>query len=270
MKTFKSFSTKVLDDGKGFILKSKHCGYALATIKHKNEEGIPIRKLGVSLCHGCLVGCAYCFTKSIKDYGFFWHSDILEQVDFLVKQDRHNPYYSKMKTKVSFKQMGDPLTNQNNTIEAIKSIHEKYPDFSFVVSTSGPKIKSKYVSFFRDLSKLDCDIRLQFSCHTTSDIERKKLSPEWPMMSFKEIATQTRKWNKGLVTLNFVMIQGYEYSADKIIKLFSPDDVFIKINYIDVNKFTNRLKLVDYRDSMYDFINGLKKDGFRIGFRCKG
>jgi adenine C2-methylase RlmN of 23S rRNA A2503 and tRNA A37 len=62
--------------------------------------------------------------------------------------------------------------------------------------------------------------------------------PKFPILSLEEIAEIVDRWTKGRVTLNFVIMKGFTYSAYRIQELFHQDKVFIKINYVDTNSFT--------------------------------
>jgi adenine C2-methylase RlmN of 23S rRNA A2503 and tRNA A37 len=86
-------------------------------------------------------------------------------------------------------------------------------------------------------------------------------------MSIEEIAEVSNN-SVHPVTLNFVMFDGFEYSADKIISLFNPHKVFIKINYIDRNTFTDALDLRDSpKKKVMAFYNKLARRHFSMAFR---
>lgn len=271
------YEVKVLDDGIGF-LSYTHDGYqVLSTLKNIKSE---LPKIGVSLCSGCAVRCKFCFTNGYQKFRTLTVQEIINQVKMVIAYgQRHKIIYTGIvrigdwifppRIKISMKQMGDCLLNPFNTIEAIETIAKIYPAFVFVVSTSGPKLQTNK-EFFKRISKLDADVNLQFSLHTTSDKERKILCSAMPMMSLKDISRITRK-PFSFTTLNFVMFDGFEYSIDKIAKLFKTTNTFIKVNYIDKNTFTEHSKLKDMPESkVKTFTKQLGKYGFKWDFRGKG
>lgn len=270
-----TYEAKTLDDGIGFLSHTEDGCPMLSTFKIKYL----LPKIGVSLCSGCGVKCIYCFTNGYQRFRPLTVPEITGQVEMVMN---HCKRFELMKyiggfrvdkgfavpqqpIKISFKQMGDPLLNPGNTIGAIIDLLSMYPRVegtkkpyaTFVVSTSAPKTK-RNKKFFDDLNDLNCDITLQFSLHTTSDKERDKLCPAMPMMSLEEIA-KVANASRHPVTLNFVMFDGYEYSAKKIKDLFRPFEAFIKINYIDRNTYTDANNLKDLAlDKTQKFIDQLK------------
>ncbi|MFC1622605.1 radical SAM protein [Patescibacteria group bacterium] len=265
MKHLRLQQVKTLNDGQGLVsYTTKDNLIVLSTNKilEDAQDRKVKRKIGVSLCSGCGIGCIYCFTNQLKHFRPLSVSEIIEQVKMILEQSENKRIFDEV--KVSFKQMGDPLLN-SNVAEAIQLLHQQYPDFNFVVSTSGPKINQH---LFGDLQNLGVNIRLQFSCHTTSDKERRFLSPNISMMTLEEISQVVNSWNDGLVTLNFVMLKGFEYSADKLRQIFNPDQIFIKVNYLDDNSQLKKHGLSDMpEEKILNFTQALQRDGFQYAFR---
>lgn len=250
---------KTLDDGIGFVTYT-HEGYPiLSTFKPSKREG-QLPKVGLSLCSGCTVGCTYCFTRGYKAFKKLTSTEIINQ--FYTVKDQLQ--FDDKPFKVSFKQMGDPLVNPTNTMVALFCLRQIKPEYDnlihFVVSTSAPKTPLND-RFFQNLNDFHAKVNLQFSLHTTSNEERARLSPHMPMMLLEEVAKVASQSIKP-VTLNFVMLDGYEYSSEKVNILFDPDKVFIKINHLDVNTYTEASGLKDMNpDKVKEFTDGLK--GFK-------
>ena len=220
----------------------------------------------MSLCSGCKIGCLYCFTRNFEHFRSLTSFEIIEQAEVLLKRKGSHP--GVFETKVSFKQMGDPLVNPVETLKAIEGLKNSFPDFSFVVSTSGPNCSNSFFKSLQLFSDCGVKIRLQFSCHTTSDQERHDLSSGVRMMNLEEVAEVVERWHGGLVTLNFVIMEGFEYQVVKIKRLFDPDKVFIKVNYLDPNSQTRRLGLKDAEMSFVkSFAKDLNANHFRWSFR---
>ncbi len=265
MKQLKLQQIKKLGDGQGLVsYTTKDNLVVLSTnnILRDAQDDKLKRKIGVSLCSGCGVKCLYCFTNNLKRFRPLSVNEITEQVDMILEQATDEGMFDEI--KISFKQMGDPLLNPN-VIEAIKLLHQQCPNFNFVVSTSGPKT-NQYL--FGELQDLGVNIRLQFSCHTTSDKERRFLSPGIPIMTLVEISQVVNSWNSGLVTLNFVMLKGFEYSVNKLKQIFDPNRVFIKVNYLDDNSQLKKHGLYDVpKEEVANFTEALQRNGFKYAFR---
>lgn len=274
--------TTILDDGIGFPSKTVDGLPILSTLKCP-PDGLP-PKIGVSLCSGCNVKCSYCFTNGYLCYRPLTAQEIVAQVtkvyNYAVRNDLiwdksvklwPGCVCPKRPIKISFKQMGDPLFNPTNTIEAIKTLYKKHYNFVFVVSTSGPRLQSNDVFFSRLNGFYPCkpEINLQFSCHTTSNQERRRLLPKTPIMTLEEISRYANRDKQG-VALNFVMFDGFEYSAEKIAYLFDRYNTFVKINYIDHNTYTKALGLKDMPEKKVDkFVSKLSKLGFDWNYRSR-
>jgi len=268
MQSIELVNTCEIGQGKGFKVRTVSDKVPiLSADKTLIDNGRRIRKIGVSLCSGCPVGCIYCFTRTFNHFRPLKSIEIIDQVKMIINSEGIS-YDASTETKVSFKQMGDPLANPLPTLSAILAIHHLFPSFTFVVSSSGPRQDVDFFKYLNDVASRGINIRLQFSCHTTSDTERAMLSPELPMMSYSEISDIIKNWDFSKVTLNFVLMDGYEYDVSKIAKHFNPERVFIKINYIDTNSQTKKWNIKN-ADSIivHAFQNDLKKYGFSSAWR---
>jgi adenine C2-methylase RlmN of 23S rRNA A2503 and tRNA A37 len=227
-------------EGEGYILRTQDNYPVLSTSKALNdeEEGKNKWKIGISISSGCPVGCIYCFTNHFASSRKLSAGEIAGQAEIVISESAHiKSIFDEV--KVEMKEMGDPLMNPANTIAAIHEMRTKHPGFLYVVSTSGPHNPSffKYLKEERDSGT---KIRLQFSCHTTDNQARKRLSPVIRMMTLEDIANATGYFSREgeRVTLNFVPISGYPIDTGRIASLFDPKKVFLKISYIDDNSFT--------------------------------
>lgn len=261
---------KDIGDGVGFPLRTVSDNLPVLTADKKlldKYTGKSIWKIGVSLCSGCGIGCIYCFTNRYKHFRPLIVQEIVEQVQLVISQPKSKP--SDLDTvKVSFKQMGDPLLNQDNVVETIRQLHAEFPSFEYVVSTSAPDCDNGFFTSLQALQGNGLKIRLQFSCHTTSNNERIVLSSKLPMMCFEKIASVIDSWKGDLITLNFVILKNCEYDPEKIIRLFSPGKVFIKLNYLDYNPQVKKSGLIDDRKQNALLLQTvLKKNGFNCEFR---
>jgi len=229
-------------------------------------DGNPRRKICLSLSSGCRVGCIYCFTRNYPVFRPLAVREIVEQAELILIRPAP-PIKHPKNLKFSFKQMGDPLLNPVSTCEAVSLLARQFPAASFVVSTSGPRNPA----FFRRLQRVaesGARTRLQFSCHTTSDEERVRLSPALPMMRFDEIAAVANNWNGERVSLNFVMLAGFSYDAEVLKQKFDPAKVFIKISRLDPNSQIAKSGLKDLKKAeVLKFTRALETAGFTLAFR---
>jgi len=225
-----------------------------------------VRKIGVSVCSGCGIGCIYCFTRKFKDWRSLSLDEIISQVE-LINDSLALDSYGYDEVKISFKQMGDISLNIGNTCQAIRQMRECWPFLHFVVSTSGVR-NPQLFTHLRQLHDDGIQLRLQFSCHTTSDAERAYLSPNLPMMTFAEIAQVANHWPGGRVTLNFVVMDSMTYDVAHLASLFDPAKVFIKVNFLDENQQLVKHGLVDASTTKVKiFISDLQNHGFKFAFR---
>lgn len=260
-----------LYSGRGYELATEdgHPVYTADGILADSREDVRRRKIGVSLCSGCRVGCVYCFTNRLDRFRRLKPEEIVAQVELALADSAWLPgSYDEL--KVSFKQMGDPLVNPLNTLEAIRRLAKAYPDATFVVSTSGPWCEESFFPELSGIAAAGARIRLQFSCHTTLDEERRLLSPRLPMMNFDTLGTLSRIWRHGRVTLNFIVLEGYVYDAASIRRHFRPEDVFVKVGRIDPNACTRSAGLVTASDdAVSGFETALEREGFAFARRFR-
>lgn len=258
-----------LPDGKGLKLAAtSDDAHVLAVDKRFFDklEQRRKRKLCVSVCSGCSVGCVYCFTNGLKKFRPLSAEEIVEQVAWLEKLSPANGEEFD-EVKITFKEMGDPLLNPDNVLEAIRRLTSINPKFHFIVSTSAPFINQQFYDQLAEQAA-HSQIRLTFSCHTTSNMERQELHPKMPMLILEEIAEIVKRWPGERVTLNFIIIDGYTYDADKLARLFDPARVFIKLNFFDDNKFVRAAGLkTGTPEQKEKFAAELKALGFSLAER---
>ena len=271
MKALRLKAVKALPEGQGyFLMATADDRQVLAADKVivDRQDGICRRKIGVSLMSGCGIKCIYCFTNRFADYRPLTTQEIVEQVDYITARGIHASRSDIQETKISMKQMGDPLLNPDNTLMAIEELNRKYPGLQFVVSTSGPKENAWFYSKLGAQALSGVRIRLQFSCHTTDDDRRNFLSPQRPMMSLKEIAQVVNTWPGDKVTLNFVILDGFAFNPLVLKELFLPEKIFIKLNHLDDNRYIQQRGLsVLPKAQVIGFANTLQQLGIAYAHR---
>lgn len=252
--------------GVGYFLRTADDLRILSADTLLCEIGGATRKIGISVSSGCRVGCRYCFTNKYHCYRQLSEREICEQVTFVLDKRTEIAHGSAL--KISLKQMGDPAINIKHVLNALKVLSRDYHDAMFVVSTSAPRIGADLFEGLQNLQDSGANVRLQFSCHTTSDSERASLSPNMPMMSLAEMGIVANQWSGQLVTLNFVIFDGYSYDIEALERTFNPSKVFIKINFIDWNSQTERNAFRNATESRKNaFVDDLLRAGYLLAHR---
>lgn len=173
---------------------------------------------------GCPVGCSFCGTGK-----FFVRNltadEICEQVDTVLSTIDCDTSIIK-KFQIMFMSMGEPFLNYINLEDAIRSLHEKYPNAQLLVSTSAPSIIKNNFDAFISLSKEIDKVGLQFSVHESLNENRKKLIA-WGSSTLEEISEYGEKWASLVgrkVFYNYCVHEGNDSKedAERLINLFNP------------------------------------------------
>jgi adenine C2-methylase RlmN of 23S rRNA A2503 and tRNA A37 len=254
-------STTALPDGKGYLFETEDGHTVLAADKLLRDQGELYRKACLSLSSGCPVGCVYCFTQGMP-YRPLTSDEICQQADTMLATPLEGTL------KISLKQMGEPLLNPQHTLDAVQALHARY-HAPVVVSTSGPLRNAWFFERLQALRDSGAAIRLQFSCHTTSDEQRRLLSPRMPMLSLEAVCRTAHAWYNGdKATLNFVPLENHELDAVTLRRLIDPSEVFVKISYLDLNQQTERHGLHGMvSERVEKFVRQLRAMGFEHAYR---
>lgn len=140
---------------------------------------------------GCPIGCRFCgagdaFVRSLMA------DEIVAQVQYLFKDRGINPSNVK-RCQIMFMSMGEPLLNFKQLEQAIRQLHDLYPRFALLVSTSAPSVP------YEPIRKLSVEIPmvgLQFSVHESTNQARNTLIPFKAKLTLEEIATEGELWFK--------------------------------------------------------------------------
>lgn len=138
---------------------------------------------------GCPVGCRFCgagdaFVRSLTA------EEIVAQVDYLFA-DRNIDVSKVRRCQIMFMSMGEPLLNFKSLARAIETLHEKYPNFTLLISTSAPRVDYEPV---RELSARISTVGLQFSVHESTDEARNALIPFKAKLDLYQISREGEKW----------------------------------------------------------------------------
>lgn len=138
---------------------------------------------------GCPMGCRFCgagdyFMRSLEA------DEIVDQVEHAIRQTHTDPA-NIMRLQIMFMSMGEPALNQPNVAQAIRTLHNLYPNARLLLSSSAPDVS--YDPIFA-VSKEVETVGLQFSIHESTDAARDLLIPFKKKMNLKQIAATGEKW----------------------------------------------------------------------------
>lgn len=139
---------------------------------------------------GCPVGCRFCgtgdyFVRSLTT------KEIISQPMHLLQQIDCDPKTIE-KLQIMFMSMGEPMHNYDNLKEAIWQLSHLYPNAKLLISTSAPRLFSKFEDL-NELSKVIPSVGLQFSVHESTDEARQKLIPT-KTSTLEEISLLGEAW----------------------------------------------------------------------------
>lgn len=187
--------------------------------------------IGVSCMSGCQVHCKFCATGKLKKYRNLTASEIVEQVEFILEQNKNfNPADSK-EFKINYTRMGEPFLNIDNVQEAIKILDNKYKDVKIhhYISTIG--IKGSDFSWIKD------NITLQVSLHSLDEQRRNELIPFKNKMSIQELG-EIRTDSNLKTTVNMTLVDTADFNIDLLKRYFNPEYFFIKLSPINENEIS--------------------------------
>lgn len=171
---------------------------------------------------GCPVGCRFCgagdaFVRSLTG------DEIVAQVQHLFADRGINPEAVK-RCQIMFMSMGEPLLNFNGLADAIRKLHELYPRFALLISTSAPRLDYARVAA---LSVAVPAVGLQFSVHESTDAARDALIPFAAKLTLAQIAAEGAAWFAATSRhpfFNYCAHAGNtsDADADRLLALFDP------------------------------------------------
>lgn len=172
---------------------------------------------------GCPIGCRFCgagdsFVRSLTS------QEIVAQVEYLFS-DCNIDHTKVDKCQIMFMSMGEPLLNLKGLLGAIEVLHQKYPRFALLISTSAPKADYKAI---QEISTKIPTVGLQFSVHESTDEARNGLIPFKAKLTLKEIALEGEEWYKATGRQPFFNYCAHdnntsEQDAINLYNLFNPN-----------------------------------------------
>jgi 23S rRNA (adenine2503-C2)-methyltransferase len=171
---------------------------------------------------GCPVGCRFCgagdaFVRSLTA------DEIVEQVLHLFSDRGIDPSAVK-RCQIMFMSMGEPLLNFGALADAIRKLHQLFPSFALLISTSAPDVDYARV---RELSVQVPAVGLQFSVHESTDAARNALIPFKAKLDLEAISREGERWFAATGRQPFFNYCAHERNtaqedADRIHAMFNP------------------------------------------------
>jgi 23S rRNA (adenine2503-C2)-methyltransferase len=215
---------------------------------------------------GCPVGCRFCgagdsFVRNLTG------EEIVAQVQHLFADRDIDPAAVK-RGQIMFMSMGEPMLNFGGLSWAIRKLHELYPNFALLISTSGPDVD------YQPLTKLSVEIPmvgLQFSVHESTDAARDRLVPFKAKLSLKEIADVGNEWHYETGRQPFFNYCAHELNtadadADRLEALYLPQAWQATVSVICERDESIAAANQRQRDLATNFMGKLLDRGFSV--RC--
>jgi 23S rRNA (adenine2503-C2)-methyltransferase len=265
------------DLAKVYIASMRDNDRYLVEFVESTQPPIPRDKkwvLIVSSLFGCPVGCKMCDAGG-NFSGKLETSEILQQIDFLVRRRYPQGNIPIPKFKIQFARMGEPSMNPN-VLEALSRLPEVYdaPGLLPSLSTVAPKSSKEFFEKLIDVKNRyysDGKFQLQFSIHSTDPKKRDELIPikKW---SFKEISEYGGRFHSEgdkKITLNFAAAKGYEVDPVIVRHHFDPDLFLIKLTPLNPTVMGEESRLESVIDpydsaSAEKIINDFNDQGFEV------
>lgn len=207
----------------------------------------------VSSQFGCPVGCLMC-DAGRKFIGNLTAEEILEQIDYVVRNRFPDGKVNIPKFKIQFARMGEPALNPAvlDVLERLPSIYQA-PGLIPCISTIAPRGSRRFFERLLDIKQRLYPagrFQLQFSINTTDSAKREELIP-FPKWNFYQIARYGERFSQDgdrKVTLNFAITQGYPVEPDIIKEYFNPEKFLIKLTPLNPTNQVRKNGLESYID----------------------
>jgi 23S rRNA (adenine2503-C2)-methyltransferase len=237
------------------------------------QPSCPLEKkwiLCLSTLYGCPVDCLICDAGGSYQ-GKLTQSELLEQIDFMVRRRFPNGKIPVEKFKIQFSRMGEPAFNPHvlDVLEQLPEIYEA-PGLIPSISTIAPMGSD---GFFEKLLALKNKLygprfQFQFSIHTTDASLKNWLIPAqtWDFPRMAEYGREFCGKTDRKVTLNFALAQGMPVDAGILLQHFEPEHFIIKITPVNptYKAITNRIYSVLPDQDEHEIFTNLRAAGYEV------
>ncbi len=215
---------------------------------------------------GCLLGCTFCATATMKYERNLTVSEILMQFYNVEKTLNLN---NKKIDNVVFMGMGEPFLNYNNVINSINILHSDKGAFfskrSFTISTSG------LIKEIKKLARDEKQVNLAISLHSIKDSIRSEIMPinkKYPLDKLKKALIEYQIQTKNRITFEYILIddlncdKSFAFDLVKFLKQFS-----CLLNLIPYNPVIGKDYKTPSKAKQREFYNILKTNGINVTLR---
>lgn len=192
--------------------------------------------VGVSVMSGCPVRCQFCATAKLKKCRNLTADEIVEQVEFILSQNKNQDPSKSREFKINYTRMGEPFLNIENVRKAIEIVNAIYPNTHHYVSTIG--VRGSDFSWIKD------NITLQISLHSLDEERRNDLIPYKNKLTIRELG-EIRTQSNLKTTINLTLVDEADFDISKLKEYFDKDKFFIKLSPINKNEISEKNKLGD-------------------------
>lgn len=231
-------SDTLSDDGTRKFLFDVGNGNAVETVFIPEDDR---GTLCISTQAGCALDCAFCSTGK---QGFNRNLTVAEIIGQLWQANRalgHDPKGERIISNVVLMGMGEPLTNFDNTVTALRLMLD---DNAYGLSRRRVTVSTSGIVPAMDRLAAACPVALAVSLHAPNDAKRDDLVPINRKYPLRELMAACRRYLKhaprDFITFEYVMLSGVNDSdsdARELIELTA--DVSCKFNLIPFNPFPN-------------------------------
>ncbi|MCX6733442.1 MAG: radical SAM protein [Candidatus Peregrinibacteria bacterium] len=198
----------------------------------------------ITLCTmvGCSMKCKFCSVRQTFKR-LLTAEDIVNEVEFCLEEGKKygrssDPMESK-EFNVLYTRMGEPTANITNVITSIQELVRRWPHVKIGMSTTAPSVRVYDFLKYPDIAK---HIMMQFSVHGTDEDMRSGLfmAPTGKvLMGLPEIAKfakDFRKLNPRMISLNFILFQGFNYDFKRLREIFDVEDVYLRLSPLNATE----------------------------------
>ncbi|MFH1652461.1 MAG: radical SAM protein [Pseudomonadota bacterium] len=222
-----------------FVAKFRDDERYMAEFVSAKDVNLPLTEkwvIIISTQFGCPVKCPICDAGS-EFHGNLTADEMLKQIDFIVQNSTTKPEKCK-KFKIQFARMGEPALNPA-VLEVLKKLPTLYDTKNLIpcISTIAPKASNNWFEKLLEIKReyYSDEFQLQFSVHSTSDVERDYLmpTPKWNLKEISEYGTKFISGDKRKASLNFALTKDSKMDSEILCNTFSPKKFCIKITPVN-------------------------------------
>ncbi|MCX7994906.1 MAG: radical SAM protein [candidate division WOR-3 bacterium] len=225
----------------------------------------------VSTLYGCPVRCKICDAGGTYK-GKLSAEEIIEQIDFMVKNRYPDRKIPVKKFKIQFARIGEPSFNPA-VLEVLDRLPRLYdaPGLMVCISTIAPEGTEKFFTEMLEIKKkyYHGKFQLQFSIHTTDKSLRDWLTPinKWNFKQISDYGEVFYQDGDRKIALNFALAENMPVDENVLLKYFNPEKFVIKITPVNptFTAFENKIfSYVKNESEKYEVIERLKSAGYEV------